>query len=363
MRIFQVMRAKSMRVMLLALLLCVIPASSRAGVFISVGFAPPPLPVLVLADQPPCPEAGLMWTPGYWAYGPDGYFWVPGTWVAAPQVGFLWTPSYWGWGEGLYAWHPGYWGPHVGYYGGVNYGFGYMGIGFVGGAWHGRDFAYNTAVVRVNTTVIHNTYVDNTIVRNNTVVNDRHVAYSGGPGGINHQPTPQENAYSHEQHMTPTAMQTQHETVAKSNTNNYASHNGGHPQNVAMARPAGGNTGGNTNRAVNYNSSKSNSGNAPEPRGQNGNTPPGKTYNSSHSNTGNAPEPRTYNASHSNTSNAPEQRTYNASHSNTNAAPSHSAGGQATHQPAPQQHEAHQAPPPSHESHQPPPKQNEHGHR
>ena len=106
-----------------------------------------------------------MWTPGYWAYGDDGYYWVPGTWVPAPYVGALWTPGYWGWGSGLYVWHPGYWGPHVGYYGGVNYGFGYMGIGFAGGVWAGGAFRYNTAVMRVNTTVIHNTYVDRTIVR------------------------------------------------------------------------------------------------------------------------------------------------------------------------------------------------------
>ena len=324
MRILRAMRAKSMRVMLLALFLCVIPASSFAGVFISVGFAPPVLPVYV---QPPCPEPGLMWTPGYWAYGPDGYYWVPGTWVPAPQVGFLWTPGYWGWGAGLYVWHPGYWGPHVGYYGGVNYGFGYMGIGFAGGVWAGGAFRYNTAVMNVGPG-IHNTYRDTTIVNNTTIINNNHVAYSGGPGGVNHQPTPQENAYSHEQHTAPTAAQTQHESAARSNTNNYASHNGGHPQNAAMARPAGGNS--NTNRAVNYNSSKSNSGNVTAPH-RNGNTPPAKTYNSSHSNTGNAP------------------KTYNASHSNTSNAPSHPAGGQATHQPAP--------------SHQAPPKQNEHGHR
>jgi hypothetical protein len=349
MRIFQAMRVKFTRAMLLALFLCVIPASLFAGVFISVNFAPPPLPVLVLADQPPCPEAGLMWTPGYWDYGPDGYFWVPGTWVAAPQVGFLWTPGYWGWGANVYVWHPGYWGPHVGYYGGVNYGFGYMGIGFVGGAWRGNTFAYNTAVVRVNTTVIHNTYVDNTVVRNNTVVDNNHAAYSGGPGGVNHPPTAQENAYSHEQHVAPSAMQTQHETAARSNTNNYASHNGGHPQNVAMERPAGGNTGGNEHRAVNYNSSKSNSGNTTAPHGENGSTNQHpsinynasksntgnapKTYNSSHSNTGNAPESKTYNASHSNTSNAPESKTYNASHSNTSNAPEHSGGGQQHGQP------------------------------
>jgi hypothetical protein len=323
MRIFQAMRAKSMRVMLLALFLCVIPASSWAGVFISVGFAPPPLPVMVMADQPPCPTAGWIWTPGYWAYGPGGYYWVPGTWVPAPEPGFYWTPGYWGWSAGLYVWHPGYWGPHVGYYGGVNYGFGYFGIGFVGGVWHGGVFAYNTAVVRVNTTIVHNVYVDRTVIVKNTVAVNSRVAYSGGPGGINHQPTPEERAAVNDHHYAASATQTQHETAAMHNTNNYASHNGGHPSNLATERPVGGNA--NTNRAVNYNSSKSNSGNAP------------KTYNSSHSNTGNAPAPRTYNASHSNTSNAP----------------AHPAGGQAAHEPPPQQHE----------SHQPPPRGEEHEHR
>jgi hypothetical protein len=219
--------------MLLALLLAVIPASSYAGVFISVGFAPPVLPVYV---QPPCPEPGLMWTPGYWAYGDDGYYWVPGTWVPSPYVGALWTPGYWGWGGGLYVWHPGYWGPHVGYYGGVNYGFGYMGVGFAGGLWVGGAFRYNTAVMHVGPGV-RNVYVDNTIVHNTTIINNTHVAYSGGPGGINHPPTAQENSYSHEQHMAATSFQTQHETAARANVSSYASHNGGHPTNLAMARP------------------------------------------------------------------------------------------------------------------------------
>ena len=183
---------RSMRLMLLAFAISLIPASSYAGVFVSVNFGPPVLPVYV---QPPCPEPGLMWTPGYWAYGPDGYYWVPGAWVPAPYVGALWTPGYWGWGGGLYVFHPGYWGRHVGYYGGVNYGFGYMGVGFAGGEWRGRAFAYNTAVMRVNTTVIHTTYIDRTIVERNTIVNDRHVAYSGGPGGINHPMNAQERYF------------------------------------------------------------------------------------------------------------------------------------------------------------------------
>jgi hypothetical protein len=331
MRIVRAMHVKSMRVLLLALLLCAIPASSWAGVFISVGFAPPVLPVYV---QPPCPEAGLMWTPGYWAYGPDGYYWVPGTWVPAPYVGALWTPGYWGWSTGLYVWHPGYWGPHVGYYGGVNYGFGYMGVGFAGGLWVGGAFRYNTAVMHVGPG-IHNTYVDTTIVHNTTIINNNHVAFSGGPGGVNHPPTAQENAYSHEQHTAPTAMQTQHESTARGNTNNYASHNGGHPTNPAVERPTGG------GEHVNNNGSHPNNPN--EGRGIN--------YNSSKSNSGNPPEHNTYNSSHSNTNNAP-----------------------APHEPQPQSHQpqpqpqSHQPQPQSHQpqpqSHQPPPKNNnEHGHR
>src|ERR1035438_10014863 len=134
---------RSFRWLLMASLLCLVPASSYAGVFISVGFAPPVLPVY---EQPPCPQEGWMWTPGYWAYGDDGYYWVPGTWVPAPYEGALWTPPYWGWSGGLYVFHTGYWGPHVGYYGGVNYGFGYMGIGFIGGRWHDHDFEYNRAL-------------------------------------------------------------------------------------------------------------------------------------------------------------------------------------------------------------------------
>lgn len=232
MRIF-----RSARWILMALLLSLVPASSFAGVFISVGFAPPVLPVY---EQPPCPEPGLMWTPGYWAYGEDGYYWVPGAWVPAPYEGALWTPGYWGWSSGLYVWHGGYWGRHVGYYGGVNYGFGYMGVGFVGGLWRGHDFVYNTAVVRVNDRVIHNVYVDRRVVERNTIVNDRHVAFSGGPGGINHRATADERVAEHDQHLGRTSFQTQHVTAARNDHNSYFKANNGHPQTMAVARPLGG---------------------------------------------------------------------------------------------------------------------------
>jgi hypothetical protein len=218
----------------MTLLLSLVPVSSYAGVFISVGFAPPVLPVY---EQPPCPEPGLMWTPGYWAYGEDGYYWVPGAWVPAPYEGALWTPGYWGWSSGLYVWHGGYWGPHVGYYGGVNYGFGYMGVGFAGGMWRGHDFVYNTAVVHVNERFVHTTYVDRTIVEHNTIVNDRHVAFSGGPGGIRHDPAPEERMAMNEHHLAPTSFQSQHMNGAMHDHNSYFKANGGHPQNLAVARP------------------------------------------------------------------------------------------------------------------------------
>jgi hypothetical protein len=224
---------RSVRWLVLAALLSLVPASSYAGVFISVGFAPPVLPVYV---QPQCPEPGLMWTTGYWAYGDDGYYWVPGAWVPAPYEGALWTPPYWGWQENVYVFHPGYWGSHVGYYGGINYGFGYFGLGFAGGEWRGREFAYNTAVVNVNRTVIRNTYVNETVIHNTTIVNNR-VAYAGGPGGVRHEPTPVERQYMHESHVPPTSFQQQHIQQARMERGNYFKANNGHPQNVVLTRP------------------------------------------------------------------------------------------------------------------------------
>jgi hypothetical protein len=136
--------------------------------------------------------------------------------------------------------HPGYWGRHVGYYGGVNYGFGYMGVGFVGGLWHGHDFVYNTAVVHVNRTVIRNTYIDRTIVERNTIVNDRHVAYSGGPGGIRHEANRDERSAMNERHDAPTRMQEEHFQAARDDRGSYVKNNGGHPEHFAVDRPTGG---------------------------------------------------------------------------------------------------------------------------
>ncbi len=127
--------------------LFLIPASFvRADRHLGRRIGPPALPVYT---QPPCPAEGYLWTPGYWGWRTEGYYWVPGVWVMPPRVGVFWTPGYWGFAGGLYGWHAGYWGPHVGFYGGINYGFGYGGVGFVGGRWGGGRFVYNTAVMNV----------------------------------------------------------------------------------------------------------------------------------------------------------------------------------------------------------------------
>jgi len=164
-----------MSLTVLALGLLATPATSFGGVFISVSVAPPVLPVYT---QPLCPGPGYIWTPGYWAYGPSGYYWVSGTWELAPFVGALWTPGYWGWGGGVYMWHAGYWGHHVGFYGGVNYGFGYTGVGYAGGYWHNGAFTYNRTVNHISGGNFHS--YSKTVVEHET----SRVSYNGGKGGL-----------------------------------------------------------------------------------------------------------------------------------------------------------------------------------
>ena len=215
---------------LMATTLTVAPAMSRASIFISVGIAPPVLPVYT---QPICPGDGYIWTPGYWAYGDEGYYWVPGVWVVAPQPGFLWTPGYWGWGGSAFLWHGGYWGPHVGFYGGVNYGFGYGGVGYGGGYWNNNRFFYNRTVNNINVVNIHNTY-NKTVVVNNVTYN--RVSYNGGNGGLQARPSTQEQQWGRERHLEPTQNQMQHQTTASQNRAQFASVNGGRPAVAAQGR-------------------------------------------------------------------------------------------------------------------------------
>lgn len=210
------MRSRLLRrltVWLAAACFMAISLPSFAGVFISVDIAPPPLPIYA---QPVMPGPGYIWTPGYWAYGEYGYFWVPGTWVLAPYVGALWTPGYWGWNNGFYVFNAGYWGPRVGFYGGINYGYGYDGVGYRGGYWdHGRfnynrNVSYNTSISRVS--------------------------YNGGRGGLMARPTPQDQLAVRDRHMQPLAAQQQQMRIASQNRALRASVNHGAPGIAATPR-------------------------------------------------------------------------------------------------------------------------------
>lgn len=223
---------RSVRCVLFSVLVLILAYPVFAQVAISVSFGPPALPVY---EQPLCPAEGYVWTPGYWAYDPDyGYYWVPGTWVLAPEVGYLWTPPWWGWEGSAYSFHEGYWGPQVGFYGGINYGYGYFGHGFEGGRWQGNSFYYNRSVMNVNVTNIRNVY-------NTTVINrggENRVSYNGGSGGLTARPSPAEEAAERGRHIPPIAAQTEHRQQAHGNPELRASANQGKPPIAATEKPA-----------------------------------------------------------------------------------------------------------------------------
>ena len=213
---------------LLAVAMLFLSTGSFAQVGIAITIAPPVLPVY---EQPICPGDGYIWTPGYWAWD-DGYYWVPGTWVIAPEIGFLWTPGYWGWGGDGFMFYPGYWGSQVGFYGGVNYGFGYCGRVYEGGRWDHVHFFYNTTVNNVNVNVIHNVYN-----RRVNEVTENRVSYNGGHGGINARPSREEEAAGRERHIPPLAAQTQHAQTARNEPQQRFSANHGAPPIAATAEP------------------------------------------------------------------------------------------------------------------------------
>jgi hypothetical protein len=219
--------------LLLAVLVMAAPAPSSAqvAVGISVTIAPPALPVYV---QPICPGPGFIWIPGYWAWDPEfGYYWVPGTWVIAPYQGLLWTPGYWGWYNGAYVWYEGYWGPVVGFYGGINYGFGYNGHGYYGGYWDHGTFYYNRTVNNIRTTNITNFYSK----RIPSGPTRTRVSYNGGRGGISLRPTNTQLAAGRQKSSAPIAAQNEHLQAARRDPGLRASANRGRPAVAATPKP------------------------------------------------------------------------------------------------------------------------------
>ena len=213
------------------------PLPAAAQPYVSVVItAPAPPPPLPFYEQPPIPGPDYLWTPGYWAWDDfdEAYYWVPGTWVMAPEPGLLWTPGYWGWNDGVFLFHSGYWGPHVGFYGGVAYGFGYTGFGYQGGYWNHGAFFYNTYVNHVSNVNITNVY-NQTVVVNRTTINS--ISYNGGPGGVAARPNAQEAVFQREPRFTSTPMQVQHQRLAAATPALFANANGGHPSIAATPGP------------------------------------------------------------------------------------------------------------------------------
>lgn len=188
------------------------PAAAQIGISVSIGIPPPLIPYFA---QPLIPGPGYIWTPGYWSWDPgcDCYYWVPGMWVLPPRIGWLWTPGYWYWRDGRYLFSRGYWGPRVGFYGGVDYGYGYSGVGYLGGEWRGGQFFYNRSVNNVGAGRVANTFsrpVASTAGRNR-------VSFNGGKGGLTARPTPEQTAAARAPHAQPTSAQTQRANSAAAN--------------------------------------------------------------------------------------------------------------------------------------------------
>jgi hypothetical protein len=207
-------------------------SSASAAAAVVTDTPPPPLPVYA---QPPIPAAGYMWTPGYWAWndGADDYYWVPGTWAQPPRAGLYWTPGYWEFRSGRYAFNPGYWGSRVGFYGGIDYGYGYGGSGYQGGRWQGDRFQYNTAVNSVGNAHIRDVYRQTVVARQAP----SHVSFSGG-GGASARASSAELEAARAQRIEPTPVQNQHLRLAGANPGLRASVNRGRPAIAATPRPA-----------------------------------------------------------------------------------------------------------------------------
>ena len=99
------------------------------------------------------------------------------------------------------------------------------------------SFAYNTAVIARDETIIHTTYIDRTIVERNTIANNNHVAYNGGPGGIQHTASARGAGCRARAAHGSNQLQTQHIAAARTDKTSFAKANGGHPKTLAVAKP------------------------------------------------------------------------------------------------------------------------------
>ena len=193
--------------------------------------APPALPAY---DQPPIPGPGYLWTPGYWAYGRRrrrlllGARHLGGAPVSLACFG---RPAIGAIVGGAYAFNAGYWGPHIGFYGGIDYGYGYGGNGYAGGRWQGDQFYYNSQANNLGAARIAATYsqaVAESAVR---------VSFNGGPGGLRVAPMQADFAAAQTRRVAPTSDQRDQARMASAQPQLRASVNRGAPPIAATARP------------------------------------------------------------------------------------------------------------------------------
>lgn len=222
------MRIRMIRVLLLAVATLFLSTACLAQVGVSITVPPPELPVY---QQSVCPGDGYIWTPGYWAYADDDYYWVPGAWVMAPEAGLLWTPGYWGWSGNGFVFSQGYWGEQVGFYGGINYGYGYPGQGYEGGRWNNGQFFYNTRENNLSGANIHDVYSETTTHQGMS----NRASYNGGNGGIDVRATSQEEAAARERQVPPVPLQVQRAQAARTDPQQRASVNHGMPPVTATS--------------------------------------------------------------------------------------------------------------------------------
>jgi len=119
--------------------------------------------------------------------------------------------------------------PTVGYYVGIEYGFGYTGDGYHGGYWRDHQFVYNRVVNDLGNVNVP-TYANQVFAPAN------HISYNGGRDGTTAQPTPAQLASTRERHISPTPEQIQNQQTASRIPTQMYSENKGAPPITAVAR-------------------------------------------------------------------------------------------------------------------------------
>ena len=72
---------------------------------------PPPAPEASEVDRPAAPQAGWIWVEAHWLYGPTGFSWVAGRYVA-PRAGHVFVPPRWASLDGQYFFFTGFYVPY-----------------------------------------------------------------------------------------------------------------------------------------------------------------------------------------------------------------------------------------------------------